>query len=141
MDNNDNDNNDNGYNDNGYNDNGYNDNGYNNSTDIYYHTNTDYAWTLLGGVSVLFLWGFIHRGIISCIKDCKKDKIGYIRELDIENSIQKCESLCAICLEEYTDTNKKICILPCNHTFHKQCIEEWWKKEHTCPFCRRNFSI
>jgi len=113
----------------------------NNSTDYNYEINNNYALALFVGVATMTLWGYIYRSIKRCIKGYKRDKIRYIQEIDIENSIQNCHQLCAICLEEYTETNKKVCILSCNHTFHIECIKEWWKKVHTCPFCRRDFSI
>ena len=37
---------------------------------------------------------------------------------------------CSICLEPYN--------LPCGHTYHKECIDEWLKKHNTCPGCRRH---
>ena len=44
---------------------------------------------------------------------------------------------CPICLDtlkvgEYSRT------LDCNHTFHKKCIDRWFKKDHSdCPMCRK----
>ena len=41
--------------------------------------------------------------------------------------------MCSICLEptdcDYTTT--------CGHKFHRLCVEEWAKIEHTCPNCRK----
>ena len=45
---------------------------------------------------------------------------------------------CAICLgnlQEGTQT------LPCNHSFHCECISQWKKKSSTCPMCRSNIPI
>ena len=42
---------------------------------------------------------------------------------------------CAICLLEITD-NKNI--LNCNHVFHEDCIEKWYKISHHCPLCRNS---
>lgn len=46
---------------------------------------------------------------------------------------------CAVCLadiakgEEFRST-------PCNHVFHKVCIDDWCKKSMTCPNCRQDLS-
>ena len=32
--------------------------------------------------------------------------------------------------------NKKFMITPCNHVFHTQCLEEWFKMKKECPKCR-----
>lgn len=46
---------------------------------------------------------------------------------------------CAICL---SCTKNDIVSLPCDHRFHKKCIERWMKMPHewgpTCPNCRLN---
>ena len=39
---------------------------------------------------------------------------------------------CAICFNSNTDY-----ITPCNHHFHKECIEKWYKVKPTCPLCRQ----
>ena len=26
--------------------------------------------------------------------------------------------------------------LPCEHTFHHECVSKWLSKQHTCPTCR-----
>ena len=53
---------------------------------------------------------------------------------------------CGICLEELgntrtTDTN--VLTQPCNHPFHKTCLERWRDQFHTtratCPTCRAAF--
>ncbi|GKU95983.1 hypothetical protein SLEP1_g9269 [Rubroshorea leprosula] len=43
---------------------------------------------------------------------------------------------CYICLVEYEDGDS-LRILPCNHEFHKSCIDKWLKEIHrVCPLCR-----
>jgi hypothetical protein len=42
---------------------------------------------------------------------------------------------CIIC---YSD-DKKTSQLLCDHSFHKECIEIWFKTSRTCPICRYQF--
>ncbi|KAM5573787.1 hypothetical protein ABKV19_013372 [Rosa sericea] len=46
---------------------------------------------------------------------------------------------CYICLVEYEEGDE-MRILPCNHEFHKACIDKWLKEIHSrvCPLCRRD---
>ncbi len=46
--------------------------------------------------------------------------------------------VCSICLDEDTENIKT---LICGHKFHKECIEEWFTKEETCPLCRIDFNV
>ncbi|CAI2378841.1 unnamed protein product [Moneuplotes crassus] len=48
---------------------------------------------------------------------------------------------CAICLTKY-EQDDTIKVLPgCFHTFHAECIKEWFENNPTCPFCRREFTL
>ncbi|UJR23681.1 hypothetical protein I4U23_026664 [Adineta vaga] len=44
------------------------------------------------------------------------------------------EDQCLICLEDLHLKNTET--FPCNHTFHRVCLEEWFKIERTCPLCQ-----
>ncbi|KAK6946571.1 Zinc finger, RING-type [Dillenia turbinata] len=47
---------------------------------------------------------------------------------------------CYICLVEY-DEGDSMRVLPCNHEFHRTCIDKWLKEIHrVCPLCRRDIS-
>ena len=52
--------------------------------------------------------------------------------MDLENE----QELCSICLSELKE-NEKLHILDCNHTFHTDCIIEWFRKSNNgkCPCC------
>ncbi len=44
--------------------------------------------------------------------------------------------VCSICQESYEPTSI-VKLLPCNHYFHKDCIEQWLSNyHHKCPICR-----
>ncbi|CAD7012529.1 unnamed protein product [Ceratitis capitata] len=42
---------------------------------------------------------------------------------------------CAICIEAYKPSDC-IRVLPCNHEFHKNCIDPWLIEHRTCPMCK-----
>ncbi|CAL9204945.1 unnamed protein product [Musa hybrid cultivar] len=45
---------------------------------------------------------------------------------------------CYICLVEYEEGDC-MRMLPCNHEFHRTCIDKWLKEIHrVCPLCRRD---
>tara|TARA_B110000208_G_scaffold48182_1_gene63750 strand:+ start:106 stop:471 length:366 start_codon:yes stop_codon:yes gene_type:complete len=41
---------------------------------------------------------------------------------------------CIICISDTINTDE-LCILKCNHTYHKICIDKWFLKQKTCPIC------
>jgi len=46
------------------------------------------------------------------------------------------ENECCICLDKYKE-NDILIKLKCNHMFHKECLEPWFKKSNrSCPLCR-----
>jgi len=44
--------------------------------------------------------------------------------------------ICPICLEEMTQNNR--ILLLCKHWFHEICINQWWQKSLSCPYCRKS---
>lgn len=47
----------------------------------------------------------------------------------------ECEEVpeCSICLSDITED---LFTTPCQHTFHKKCVDNWLKSEYRCPMCR-----
>lgn len=88
-------------------------------------------------------------GIQESEEDIKKRKLNQLEELLKENMMQRefNDSLgkynlnCTICLEEYT-SKSTVCLTPCNHVFHYDCITVWLTKNllnSKCPNC--NFHL
>ena len=50
------------------------------------------------------------------------------------------DSSCAICMVDYID-NDPLRVLPCNHRFHKACIDQWLNINKTCPYCRHDITV
>ena len=48
------------------------------------------------------------------------------------------EGDCAICLEPYA-AGDELRKLPCDHTFHKPCLDNWLMINGTCPYCRAHY--
>ncbi|KAL1526720.1 hypothetical protein AB1Y20_015417 [Prymnesium parvum] len=42
---------------------------------------------------------------------------------------------CAVCLQEMIAEELAV-RLPCDHTFHEECVRQWLRNQHTCPTCR-----
>ncbi|XP_071695163.1 E3 ubiquitin-protein ligase ATL31-like [Rutidosis leptorrhynchoides] len=45
---------------------------------------------------------------------------------------------CAVCLNEYEDEETLRLLPKCDHVFHPECIDAWFKNHVTCPVCRTN---
>ena len=46
------------------------------------------------------------------------------------------EETCAICVDEFI-AGETVKVLPCNHFFHPQCIDEWLRSHSSlCPLCK-----
>ncbi|XP_061349506.1 E3 ubiquitin-protein ligase ATL6-like [Gastrolobium bilobum] len=47
---------------------------------------------------------------------------------------------CAVCLNEFEETETLRLIPKCDHVFHPECIDEWLASHTTCPVCRANLA-
>jgi hypothetical protein len=45
------------------------------------------------------------------------------------------EHVCAICLASY-ERGDELCVLNCEHHYHRQCLGTWLLQNGTCPSCR-----
>jgi hypothetical protein len=73
------------------------------------------------------------------IKDLRKNKIKQIGKYKKVKSTdtELIESTCPICLETF-QLGEFHRTLECTHSFHKKCIDKWFKKDHCdCPMCRK----
>lgn len=69
-----------------------------------------------------------------------KKVLGPCKKIKKDDSIL--DSNCCICMGEYKVGEFKR-TLPCNHIFHKKCIDKWfsvYKKSMECALCKKDFS-
>lgn len=55
---------------------------------------------------------------------------------DILMSAENHQSRCAICLENY-QAGERVRTVPCLHSFHSNCIDQWLKERALCPICKQ----
>lgn len=74
-----------------------------------------------------------------------RKKIYYIFKYEIKPfkyTIEKpiLDEVCAVCLEKF-EKSKLICIMPCKHDFHYNCIHDYilTSKDTLCPLCKFDF--
>ena len=62
-----------------------------------------------------------------------------IDESNLQNLKYNEKECCSICLNAY-ELGEEMTTSPCNHFFHKQCMENWVKQgKNTCPYCNQVF--
>jgi hypothetical protein len=73
------------------------------------------------------------------IIDLMKKNFNFI---DFGSIKEKLDNKCSICIEEFVASDKVV-ITPCNHIFHKNCINNWLIKNNNeikCPNCNHIFN-
>lgn len=85
---------------------------------------------LLGLVGCCTLFSDIYGRINRSYRAKKRQKL--LKELTMNEGPNAESKECAICLE----SGGKICVLECEHSFHKDCILQWLRESRTCPICR-----
>ena len=73
----------------------------------------------------------------SFMKSCKRKQIKSIGKYKkIVKDSPLLELDCPICIEKFKE-NEFCRTLTCSHSFHKRCIDHWFRKDHSdCPMCR-----
>jgi uncharacterized protein YjbI with pentapeptide repeats len=97
-----------------------------------FSTNQTISQSLFNPIlSGIFLTEPIMDDVVSTLDDSENDK------LKVYKLIEKKEEKCSICMSEI-NIDEQVCDLPCNHTFHNECIQPWLKHyNYKCPVCRK----
>jgi hypothetical protein len=119
-----------------------------------YYQNNSNTDDLIGVNSDGFyiFFGFI-AFIIALIHICRCCNVGTNRRSSLRQPIRNPEEIekktilfetdsspktCSICLENYKP-NEPLIQLQCNHIYHPDCINDWLRRQSSCPLCRCDF--
>jgi hypothetical protein len=81
-------------------------------------------------------------GSDSCLLDLKNNRRDKIKQIGKYKKVKKTdkeliELVCPICIDNFKE-GEYYRTLDCTHSFHKKCIDRWFKKDHSeCPMCRK----
>ncbi|KAF7702890.1 RING-H2 finger protein ATL5 [Cucumispora dikerogammari] len=101
---------------------------------LYY---TCYTWAFVGAFMVIS--PLIAIILLLVLVTCCKPKLPVIL-FKTGKEIPNHETTCSICLTEY-EKDDEVKILPCNHNYHKECIDNWFNVDDICPTCRKPVNI
>lgn len=88
---------------------------------------------------------FLLRAIRYVIQQSHRSKVrqqtlGVGRVLVGVDDLPEDDETCPICLDSLWDKNtvstSGLLLLPCGHTFHFNCVTEWFERNLVCPSCR-----
>jgi len=77
-----------------------------------------------------------HNRTGATLRDIDRTTAAWVVEDD--NKLPEELRCCTVCLEDVAK-GQRVRTLPCLHTFHAECAEQWLKKKKLCPLC--NFAI
>ncbi|KAK9074272.1 hypothetical protein SSX86_006869 [Deinandra increscens subsp. villosa] len=73
----------------------------------------------------------------SCVAGLDQSVINSYPKFPFSKGITKGgDSMCAICLCEYRESEMMRMLPDCKHFFHLNCVDAWLKLNATCPVCR-----
>ncbi|DBA04785.1 TPA: hypothetical protein N0F65_004422, partial [Lagenidium giganteum] len=62
------------------------------------------------------------------------------RDVEEESKGSSGDDVCPICLIDFED-DEDVRKLPCKHIFHVPCVDEWLKRNTSCPMCKGNVDL
>lgn len=64
--------------------------------------------------------------------------INYSKKEKNQSTSKHENDTCSVCQYEYNE-GERLRQLRCGHAFHKDCVDEWLKKEKKCPVCNHEY--
>mmetsp|Transcript_10398 Transcript_10398/g.15075 ORF Transcript_10398/g.15075 Transcript_10398/m.15075 type:complete len:101 (-) Transcript_10398:202-504(-) len=47
---------------------------------------------------------------------------------------------CIVCISDH-DVGDMLRVLPCQHAFHRKCVDQWLQLDKSCPLCKQDIDI
>ncbi|KAL2316627.1 hypothetical protein Fmac_030503 [Flemingia macrophylla] len=69
-----------------------------------------------------------------------RSKLGIANDSEGSENMINEDQECCICLAKYKD-KEEVRQLPCSHTFHLKCVDQWLKITSCCPLCKQGLEI
>eukprot|EP01022_Parablepharisma_sp_SALTPOND_P034105 TRINITY_DN90547_c1_g1_i1.p1 TRINITY_DN90547_c1_g1~~TRINITY_DN90547_c1_g1_i1.p1 ORF type:complete len:402 (+),score=19.71 TRINITY_DN90547_c1_g1_i1:126-1208(+) len=113
---------------------------------IAYSTNLLLWIVMIPFLAIFLIVEFVARALV-CKLTCPHDEnMKQVIEYGVYSyydGLAIYSSQCVICLRQFTEDNKDLCISECGrkHVFHEFCIFEWIKRKNYCPICRGPLSF
>ena len=64
-------------------------------------------------------------------------KIIFKKVNELEQKIKSMNSKCTVCQDDFNEQDD-VRVLPCEHIYHLDCIDDWLKiHSYKCPCCRK----
>lgn len=71
------------------------------------------------------------------VKEEVLEKIPTMKYLKLEQKIKNMNSKCTVCQDDFNEQDE-VRVLPCEHIYHLDCIDDWLKiHSYKCPCCRK----
>lgn len=71
------------------------------------------------------------------VKEEVLEKIPTMKYLKLEQKIKSMNSKCTVCQDDFNEQDD-VRVLPCEHIYHLDCIDDWLKiHSYKCPCCRK----
>ncbi len=92
------------------------------------------------GVLAKTVWGLLVQNCMGIEPETYEkvkealDCFDQIETIVYEPYFDLASSSCTVCLGEY-QAEQVLKVLPCFHTYHSECIKEWFHKNNVCPVC------
>lgn len=63
-----------------------------------------------------------------------------LHQVEVDDAFLEHNGSCTICFEPF-EIKSLVTKLPCNHSFHMDCLTPWFKDRNNCPLCRYELPV